>query len=172
MGELRRMTAVPTSDSIARITGIVLGAFGIGGLLYAMSVRVFLRAFGVRRMCLIGASTGALAYATLAFVTSWWLAAVAMFVVGVSFYMLHNSLQTEATELAPSARGSAVALFACGFFVGQGLGPPIFAALLHAVGPRAALVVVAIVIVVLGRTLVARVIDRRLVAGTPGRSPR
>ena len=172
MGELLRMTAVPTSDSIARITGIVLGAFGIGGLLYAMSVRVFLRAFGVRRMCLIGASTGALAYATLAFVTSWWLAAVAMFVVGVSFYMLHNSLQTEATELAPSARGSAVALFACGFFVGQGLGPPIFAALLHAVGPRAALVVVAIVIVVLGRTLVARVIDRRLVAGTPGQAPR
>ena len=43
-----------------------------------------------------------------------------MFVAGISFYMLHNSLQTEATELAPSARGSAVALFACGFFIGQG----------------------------------------------------
>jgi hypothetical protein len=30
----------------------------------------------------------------------------------LSFYMLHNSLQTEATEIAPEARGSAVALFA------------------------------------------------------------
>jgi predicted MFS family arabinose efflux permease len=172
MGELLRANALPGDASIARITGIVLGAFGIGGLLYAVSVRAFLRAFGVRRMCLIGAATSALAYATLAFATTWWLAALAMFVVGVSFYMLHNSLQTEATELAPSARGSAVALFACGFFAGQGLGPPIYAALLHALGPRAALVAGAIVIVVLGRTLVARVIDRRIVAGAAERAPR
>ena len=172
MGELLRANALPGDGSLARITGIVLGAFGIGGLLYAVSVRAFLRAFGVRRMCLIGAGTAALAYATLAFATTWWLAALAMFVVGISFYMLHNSLQTEATELAPSARGSAVALFACGFFAGQGLGPPIFAALLHAVGPRAALVAVALVIVVLGHTLVVRVIDRRIVAGAPGRTPR
>ena len=69
------------------------------------------------------------------FVPTWWLAALAMFVAGVSFYMLHNSMQTEATELAPSARGSAVALFACGFFIGQGLGPLVFGALLH--GARA-----------------------------------
>ena len=37
MGELLRATAVPGSGSIARITGIVLGAFGVGGLLYAAS---------------------------------------------------------------------------------------------------------------------------------------
>ena len=172
MGELLHATAVPGDGPTARITGLVLGAFGVGGLLYAAGVRVFLRALGVRRMCLIGASTGALAYATLAFVPSWWAAAIAMFIAGVSFYMLHNSMQTEATELAPSARGSAVALFACGFFIGQGLGPPIFAALLHGIGPRAALVAVAIVIVVLGHTVVTRVIDRRVIAGTAGRAPR
>jgi predicted MFS family arabinose efflux permease len=84
-----------------------------------------------------------------------------MLVAGVSFYMLHNSMQTEATELAPSARGSAVALFACGFFVGQGLGPIVFAALLHGLGPRAALLAVAAALVILGRVIVARVIDRR-----------
>jgi MFS family permease len=75
--------------------------------------------------------------------------------------MLHNSMQTEATELAPSARGSAVALFACGFFVGQGLGPIVFAAVLHGLGPRAALFAVGAALVVLGRVIVARVIDRR-----------
>ncbi|MBV9892210.1 MAG: MFS transporter, partial [Rhizobacter sp.] len=98
MGELLRATGVTAGGSSARITGIVLGAFGVGGLVYAASVRALLRAFGVRRMCLVGAATGALAYATLAFVSTWWAAAVAMFVAGVSFYMLHNSLQTEATE--------------------------------------------------------------------------
>ena len=137
MGELLLTTARPASGSIAAVTGLVLGAFGIGGLLYAASVRVLLRLFGVRRMCLIGSGAAALCYAALAFVPTWWLAALAMFVAGVSFYMLHNSLQTEATELAPSARGSAVALFACGFFIGQGLGPLVFGALLHGLGRAA-----------------------------------
>ena len=162
MGELLLATrAVPGPAGIAAITGIVLGAFGIGGLLYAASVRLMLRRFGVRRMCLIGSSVGAACYATLAFAPTWWLAALAMFVAGVSFYMMHNSLQTEATELAPTARGSAVALFACGFFIGQGLGPLVFGALLHGIGPRPALLAVAAVIVVLGRVIVGQVIDRR-----------
>jgi MFS transporter, DHA1 family, inner membrane transport protein len=161
MGELLLATARPAGGSIAAITGLVLGAFGVGGLLYAFSVRAFLRLFGVRRMCLIGSGAAALSYAALAIAPTWWLAALAMFVAGISFYMLHNSMQTEATELAPSARGSAVALFACGFFVGQGFGPLVFGALLHGLGARPALVVVAAVIVVLGRVLVAQVIDRR-----------
>jgi predicted MFS family arabinose efflux permease len=164
MGELLLATARPAGESIAGITGLVLGAFGLGGLLYAASVRTMLRAFGVRRMCLIGSSLAAACYAALAFVPTWWLAALAMFFAGVAFYMLHNSMQTEATELAPSARGSAVALFACGFFAGQGLGPLVFAALLHALGARAALLAVAAVIVVLGRVVVGQVIERRALA--------
>jgi predicted MFS family arabinose efflux permease len=160
MGELLLATARPTG-SIAAVTGLVLGAFGVGGLLYAASVRAILRALGVRRMCLIGSAMAAACYAALAVAPAWWLAALAMFAAGISFYMLHNSMQTEATELAPSARGSAVALFACGFFVGQGLGPIVFAALLHGLGPRAALFAVGVALVVLGRVIVARVIDRR-----------
>jgi predicted MFS family arabinose efflux permease len=161
MGELLLATARPAGGSIAAVTGVVLGAFGIGGLLYAIGVRVFLRLLGVRRMCLIGSASAAACYAALAVVPTWWLAALAMGVAGVSFYMLHNSMQTEATELAPSARGSAVALFACGFFIGQGLGPLVFGALLHGAGQRPALLAVAAVIVVLGRVVVGRVIDRR-----------
>jgi predicted MFS family arabinose efflux permease len=112
-------------------------------------------------MCLIGSSAAAACYAALALAPTWWLAALAMGIAGVSFYMLHNSMQTEATELAPSARGSAVALFACGFFIGQGLGPLGFGALLHGLGARPALLAVAAAIVVLGRIVVVQVIDRR-----------
>ncbi|MDQ6640525.1 MAG: MFS transporter, partial [Pseudomonadota bacterium] len=161
MGELLRATARPAGGGVAAVTGLVLGAFGIGGLLYATSVRALLRIFGVRRMCLIGSGTAAACYAALAIAPTWWLAALAMFIAGISFYMLHNSMQTEATELAPGGRGSAVALFACGFFVGQGLGPLVFGALLHGLGERPALIVIAAVIVVLGRVVVARVIDPR-----------
>ena len=160
MGELLLATAGASTASIAAESGMVLGAFGIGGLLYALSVRLLLRRLGVRRLCLVGSAVAAAGYAALAFAPSWPLAALAMLLAGFSFYMLHNSLQTEATELAPSARGSAVALFACGFFAGQAIGPLLFGALLHGVGPRPALVAVAAVIVVLGRMLVLRVIDR------------
>ena len=164
MGELLlTTTAAPAGAAIAGITGLVLGAFGIGGLLYAASVRLMLRRLGVRRMCLIGSGLAAACYAALAFVPTWWLAALAMLVAGVSFYMMHNSLQAEATELAPSARGSAVSLFACGFFIGQGLGPLVFGALLHGLGPRPALLAVAAVIVILGRMVVARVVVTRRV---------
>ena len=119
-------------------------------------MRRLLRSFGVRRMCLIGSTVGALCYATLAVSPWWWLDAIAMFCTGVAFYMLHNSLQTEATELAPTARGSAVALFACGLFAGQGIGPLLFGPALHLVGPRAALLAIAVGLVVLGRVVVAQ----------------
>ena len=99
-------------------------------------------------------------YAALAVAPLWWLDAVAMLFAGLAFYMLHNSMQTEATELAPTARGSAVALFACGFFVGQGLSPLLFGGLLHALGPQVSLVIVAAAIVVLGRVVVLRIVDR------------
>jgi len=160
MSELLVATTARGGNAISIETGIVLGAFGIGGLLYAASVRTLLRRLGVRRMCLLGSAGGAACYAALALLPLWWLDAAAMFCAGLAFYMLHNSMQTEATELAPSARGSAVALFACGFFVGQGLGPLVFGGLLHALGPQIALVIVAASIVVLGRVVVWRIVDR------------
>jgi len=160
MGELLLATTARGGNAISIETGIVIGAFGIGGLLYAASVRTLLRRLGVRRMCLLGSAGAAACYAALAISPLWWLDAVAMLCAGLTFYMLHNSMQTEATELAPSARGSAVALFACGFFIGIGLGPLLFGGLLHALGPQASLVIVAVAIVALGRGVVWRIIDR------------
>jgi predicted MFS family arabinose efflux permease len=161
MGELLLRTTAPGSQVVSVETGLVLGAFGIGGLLYAASVRRLLRRFGVRRMCLIGSTAAAASYAALAISPLWWLDAAVMFGAGFSFYMLHNSMQTEATELAPAARGSAVALFACGFFAGQGLGPLLVGPLLRGVGARATLAAIGVALVVLGRIVVAQVIDRR-----------
>ena len=46
---------------------------------------------------------------------------------GITFYMLHNTLQTHGTQMAPEARGSALALFALCLFVGQAVGVPVAA---------------------------------------------
>ena len=41
---------------------------------------------------------------------------------GLGFYMLHNTLQINATQMAPERRGAAVAAFASCFFLGQSAG--------------------------------------------------
>jgi predicted MFS family arabinose efflux permease len=42
--------------------------------------------------------------------------------VGFSFYMLHNTLQTKATEMAPHARGSGLAIYSAAWALGQAAG--------------------------------------------------
>lgn len=160
MGQLLIEHAGSTAAEAPRRAGLVLGAFGVGGLVYAALVRRIIGWLGVRRMCLAGSTGAAAMVLVLAVAPLWWLFALAMMVAGLSYYMLHNSLQTEATELAPTARGSAVALFACGFFAGQGLGPMLFGALGHAFGFPAALLATAIGLVVLGRVVVRRITGR------------
>ena len=44
-------------------------------------------------------------------------------VIGFGFYMLHGCIQVHATELAPGARGAAMALHSFFFFMGQAIGP-------------------------------------------------
>ena len=86
------------------------------------------------------------------------LSTAGIMLAGAAYYMLHNSLQTEATEIAPSARGSAVALFACGFFAGQGLGPLLFGALVHGLGFPTALWGCAIGLACLGQAVVRKIV--------------
>jgi len=42
--------------------------------------------------------------------------------MGMGFYMLHNTLQTNATQMAPERRGTAVSQFAASLFIGQSAG--------------------------------------------------
>jgi predicted MFS family arabinose efflux permease len=154
-GELLRGRALPGSEVTGTETGLVLGAFGIGGLAYAFSVRWILARLGMSRMVVVGAVITATSFAVLALPGPWWRDALAMLTAGVGFYMVHNSLQTMATELAPTARGSAVALFAASYFLGQALGPVLIGPLAHAAGFVAALLLIASGVLVVG-TLVRR----------------
>ncbi len=47
---------------------------------------------------------------------------LAMLLAGSGFVIAHSTLQSRATELVPSMRGTAVALFAFSLFLGGGLG--------------------------------------------------
>jgi predicted MFS family arabinose efflux permease len=54
--------------------------------------------------------------------------------LGFGFYLLHGCIQVYVTELAPSARGSAMAGHSFFFFVGQAVGPVVYGLGLGSVG--------------------------------------
>lgn len=96
--------------------------YGLGGLSFAVASRLLLQRLGEPRMAACGALLLGASFLLLGSVESQWLAAPCMMAAGLGFYMLHNTLQTQATQMAPERRGASVSLFAFSFFVGQSLG--------------------------------------------------
>jgi MFS transporter, YNFM family, putative membrane transport protein len=104
------------------LIGLSVGCFGIGGLTYAALVKMFVYRLGPARLAVAGGFCIAAGYITLSLAPVWWLAPVAASAIGLGFYMLHNTLQTNATQMTPQARGTAVAIFSSAIFIGQTVG--------------------------------------------------
>jgi predicted MFS family arabinose efflux permease len=99
-------------------------------------------------------------FLALALLPAWWLAVPVNVVLGLGFYMLHNTLQTHATQMAPEARGAAVAMFAAAFFIGQSIGVAATAAIVDTIGPRVAFVFAAVAVLALAAWFRGRLAHR------------
>jgi predicted MFS family arabinose efflux permease len=112
------------------LIGLIVGGFGLGGLVYAAAVPMLVRRLGEGGLVLSGGLVLAAAFVLIGFVPRALAAAPAAIIAGLGFYMFHNTLQTNATQMAPEARSLSVALFASCFFLGQSagvsLGAPMF----------------------------------------------
>jgi MFS transporter, YNFM family, putative membrane transport protein len=104
------------------LTGLIVATFAIGGLIYSASVYQLVNRLGQRGLAIGGGVVLAAAYVLLALGPAWWLAPLAVTAIGLGFYMLHNTLQTNATQMTPEARGTAVALFSSAIYVSQTIG--------------------------------------------------
>jgi predicted MFS family arabinose efflux permease len=102
--------------------GLILAGYGVGGLVYSALVRWFVRRLGERGLVFAGGMLGAVFFALFALLPDWRAVAPLTVVLGLAFYLIHNPVQTRATEVAADARGSAMALYACAWGVGQALG--------------------------------------------------
>jgi YNFM family putative membrane transporter len=102
--------------------GLILAGYGVGGLVFSSLVRWFMRALGERGLVVAGGLVGAAFFTLFALVPRWQIVAPLTIVLGVAFYLIHNPVQTRATEIAPDARGSAMALYASAWGAGQALG--------------------------------------------------
>jgi predicted MFS family arabinose efflux permease len=137
--------------------GIILAGFGLGGIIYSRIIGRLLPRIGERRLVLLGGSLIISAYLAIAFTPAWQPVPALVVLTGVGFYMLHSTLQTKATELAPRARGTAVALFAFFLFLGQSLGALVFGQIVSRAGYTPALALSATLVALIALFFASRV---------------
>jgi predicted MFS family arabinose efflux permease len=122
------MAFIPTHlhqqfDMSVVLAGSVMMLYGVGGLLYSQLARRWLVWLGGERgLVRTGASSIVLGLLVLAWAHAPVLGMLGCLAAGFGFYMLHNTLQVQATQMAPASRGTAVTLFACLLFFGQSSG--------------------------------------------------
>ena len=130
--------------------GGMVGMFGVGGLSYIVFAKFFVRRLGERGLAFCGGLLIASGWTLLAMMPSGMWALLANGVLGLGFYMPHNTLQTNATQMAPQVRGTAVSLFASALFIGQSLGVILAAMLLANWGAFALFMTAALFMPLLG----------------------
>jgi len=151
-GLLPYLAAMLEADGTGSIreAGFIIAGMAVGGILYTMSVKALLQRMTYLNLIRWGGVVCAIGLISLALVHTWPPKAIAFIAVGFGFYMIHNSLQTQATELAPDARGAAVALHAFNFFLGQAVGPVLYGLSLAALGALTTISIGAVTMLLLG----------------------
>ena len=147
--------------------GFVLSGFAIGGFIYTALVRLMLTKLGLYNLIRTGAALAGLGFAMLSPGWSWPAEQLIMVAVGAGFYMIHNSLQTQATELAPNNRASAVAAHAFFFFLGQAAGPLIYHLGFGSVDSKATLMAAGLAMALTGFLTAAGLKARELTGSGP-----
>ena len=104
------------------VAGALVMLFGFGGLLYAVSAGTLVQRLGEVGLVRWGGFLLMSSLLLTALGPGWWWAIPGCFLTGLGFYMLHNTLQINATQMAPERRGAAVATFASCFYFGQSVG--------------------------------------------------
>lgn len=143
--------------------GIAIACFGLGGIGYGVVARQIIHGLGPWRMMAWGGSLAGAMYLVMAWPLAWTLVAALFVLAGFGFYMVHNTLQVQGSEIAPAARGAAFALFAACFFVGQGAGPVLGAVVVRQFGLTALFAGAGVLVVLLasGAAAAMRHVSRR-----------
>ncbi len=143
--------------------GLVLATMSIGGIAFTLCVGRLLSLLGREGVFRAGGVIACVAMIGVAASPSWMVEAAFFAVLGFGFFMIHNSLQLQATELAPQARASSVAMFAFCFFLGQALGPLAYHAAFDAFGMNIPIVIGGVILLVMAFSVAYR-LERKAAA--------
>jgi predicted MFS family arabinose efflux permease len=133
------------------LIGIILACYGLGGFVYSLLVKRLLARLGEAGFVRLAGFILLLCFSALPWLPVWALAFPLILVTGFGLYMLHNTLQTKATEMAPGARGTAIALFAFSLFLGQAFGTSLAGLAIRTAGYPAVFTAVGVLLLVLAR---------------------
>src|SRR3954468_3724974 len=131
------------------VVGLVLAGYGVGGLAYSSLVRFFVR-LGDRRLVVLGGVLGLVFFSAIVLANQWGYAVPSTFGLGLAFYLMHNTIQTKASEVAPDARGSAIALYASAWAIGQASGVAALGVAVAYIGYASAILAAAVGFMLLG----------------------
>ena len=130
--------------------GGLVAAYAAGGVLYALAAHRFVAGLGERGLAAGGGLVLAAGYLWLTLAPTASVSVPGIVAIGIGFYMLHNTLQVNATQMAPASRGSAVSLFALCLFTGQSVGVWLAGRVVDAYGTSPVFVAAAIGLALLG----------------------
>ena len=130
--------------------GAIAALFGLGGMVYMALARFLIPRLGEHGLARFGVILLGLSSLVIAFAPVWWPSVPASMLAGFGFFMFHNTMQTNATQMAPAARGTAVSLFASALFMGQSIGVLLAAALVGVLGSTLVIALGSAVLVAVG----------------------
>lgn len=114
--------------------GALVASYALGGLLYTLVAGHVLRRLGERGLALAGGLVLSAAFLCYWLGPQWLWSLPAGVLAGFGYYLLHATLQTNATQMVPAARGTAVAWFASCLFMGQAAGVALAGLVVDAAG--------------------------------------
>ena len=130
--------------------GLIIAGFGLGGIVYSLSVSVIVARLTERQVMLTGAAFACIALVLISLNMAWYIQAIVFVVFGFGFYMLHTCIQLHVTELSQTARGAALSMHSCSFYFGQAIGPIYYGFGYSHAGMSAPTLLGAVVIMVIG----------------------
>src|SRR5262249_47081970 len=139
-----------SGETRASIAGIVIAAFGLGGVVYSISVATLVANIRERSLMIIGRTLAATALAIMAPHLPFYVHAAISILFGFGIYLLHGSLQVHVTELSQTARGVAASLHSCFFYLGQAMGPVVYGFGFAHFGEDASLLTGAVMVLMVG----------------------
>lgn len=127
-----------------REAGFVIAGYCVGSLIFALGASYILRLMKRPHMLVAGAliASGGLVLLALGF--HWSIQVVIFAIVGFGFFLQHNAIQGEVSDLSEELRASAYSFHAFAFCVGAATMPVMYGLAIPAIGAKATLLTAAV----------------------------
>jgi MFS transporter, DHA1 family, inner membrane transport protein len=154
-----------TGQTHSAYAGIVIAAFGLGGIFYSLALPVVVMRVTERQLMITGGSAACIAFILISLNVSWYVLAAVFVLFGIGFYMLHTCIQLHVTDLTQTARGAALSLHSSSFYFGQAIGPVYYGFAFSHVGIHKPPLVGAAAILIVGLVCARFLRHRRAISG-------